>query len=312
MKYNELIINIKSEDGEKASAIASMLDIGGLYLEDYSDMMDCELVKQIGLVDEELLAKDKTQAILHVYLPENINTDEASVYLKERFSSENIEFLISYKSIDEEDYANSWKKYYKPLKIGKKIVVCPIWEDYTTGNGEVLMKIDPGMAFGTGTHETTSLCVEFLQETIRKGDKVLDIGCGSGILSITSLLCGAKEALALDIDPNAVKVAKENASLNSFDGKFEAVCDNILDSESNIRKALKNQKFDTIVANIVADIIIKLTDFISELLAENGTFIVSGIITERENEVIKSLNRNGFKIVEKRDKKGWVCIKTSI
>jgi len=311
MKYYELLIKIKSEDGEKASAIAAMLDIGGLYLEDYSDMMDCDLVKQIGLIDEELLAKDTTKATLHVYLPDNTSLDEASAYLEERFTSENISFELSYALIDEEEYANSWKKYYKPLKIGDKIVVCPVWENYDLKDGEIVLKIDPGMAFGTGTHETTSLCIEYLQKVVKTEDKILDVGCGSGILSITSLLCGASEALALDIDPNAVRVSYENAELNNFSGKFEAVCDNILDPESAIRTKLSGKKYNVIVANIVADIIIRLSDFIYDYLEEDGLFIVSGIITERENDVLNALNKNSFKVIDRSEKKGWVCIKTN-
>ena len=311
MKYYELLIKIKSEDGEKASAIAAMLDIGGLYLEDYSDMMDCDLVKQIGLIDEELLAKDTSVATLHVYLPDNTSLDEATAYLEERFSSENVEFEISHDLIDEEEYANSWKKYYKPLKIGEKIVVCPVWENYDLKEGETVLKIDPGMAFGTGTHETTSLCIEYLQKEVKDGDKILDVGCGSGILSITSLLCGASEALALDIDPNAVRVSYENAELNNFNGKFEAVCDNLLDPESEIRKRLSGKKYNIIVANIVADIIIRLSDFIYEYLEDDGLFIVSGIITERENDVLNALDKNNFKVLDRSEKKGWVCIKTN-
>lgn len=311
MKYYELLIKIKSEDGEKASAIAAMLDIGGLYLEDYSDMMDCDLVKQIGLIDEELLAKDTSVATLHVYLPDNTSLDEATAYLEERFSSENVEFEISHDLIDEEEYANSWKKYYKPLKIGEKIVVCPVWENYDLKEGETVLKIDPGMAFGTGTHETTSLCIKYLQKEVKDGDKILDVGCGSGILSITSLLCGASEALALDIDPNAVRVSYENAELNNFNGKFEAVCDNILDSESKIRNRLSGKKYNIIVANIVADIIIRLSDFIYEYLEDDGLFIVSGIITERENDVLNALDKNNFKVLDRSEKKGWVCIKTN-
>ena len=311
MKYYELLIKIKSEDGEKASAIAAMLDIGGLYLEDYSDMMDCDLVKQIGLIDEELLAKDTSVATLHVYLPDNTSLDEATAYLEERFSSENVEFEISHDLIDEEEYANSWKKYYKPLIIGEKIVVCPVWENYDLKEGETVLKIDPGMAFGTGTHETTSLCIKYLQKEVKDGDKILDVGCGSGILSITSLLCGASEALALDIDPNAVRVSYENAELNNFNGKFEAVCDNILDSESKIRNRLSGKKYNIIVANIVADIIIRLSDFIYEYLEDDGLFIVSGIITERENDVLNALDKNNFKVLDRSEKKGWVCIKTN-
>jgi ribosomal protein L11 methyltransferase len=307
MNYTELMIKIKSEDTEKATGIAEMLDIGGIYIEDYSDMLDCSLVQQFGLIDEELLNKDTEQAVLHIYFADNINITECIEFLRVRFAAENIPMTLLQNKIKEEDYANSWKQYYKPIKIGRNIVVVPEWESYTPSEGEKILKIDPGMAFGTGTHETTSLCIEALQDYLKQGDKLFDIGCGSGILSITGLILGADIADALDIDPNAVKIAKENAALNSFKGYFNAFSGNILNGDKQVLNKIDNKKYDIIIANIVADIIIRLSDFSRSYIKKGGYFITSGIITERADEVEKALISNGFVILEKRIKKGWVC-----
>jgi ribosomal protein L11 methyltransferase len=303
MIYTEIKLTVPSSFGETACAIASMLDIGGLYLEDYSDMLDCEIVKNVGIIDEELLKKDTQTAVLHIYLPEHVTIPAAVEFLRERFSAEGIEFRCDIGSVDEKDYAESWKQYYKPLHIGKKVVIVPQWEHYDKKDGELVVTLDPGMAFGTGSHETTSLCVETLQETVKKGDRVLDVGCGSGILSITSLVLGADSVTAFDIDPNAVKVTRENAALNVFSGVLDAETANIIEN----RKPVEGKKYNVIVANIVADIIIRLCSFIGENLAENGVFIASGIITERREDVMAAFAANGFHVVSEKEKRGWLC-----
>ena len=303
MIYTEIRLTVPSSFGETACAIASMLDIGGLYLEDYSDMLDCEIVKNVGIIDEDLLRKDTSTAVLHIYLPEHISIPAAVEFLRERFVSEGVEFRCDIGSVDEKDYAESWKQYYKPLHIGDRIVIVPEWEKYEKREGELTVTLDPGMAFGTGSHETTSLCVEALQKAVKPGDRVLDIGCGSGILSVTSLVLGAESVSAFDIDPNAVKVTEENASLNVFSGTLSARTANILEDRTPVRE----KKYNVIVANIVADVIIKLCSFIGENLDENGVFITSGIITERRGDVIEAFEANGFEIIEEKEKRGWLC-----
>ncbi|MBO4392360.1 MAG: 50S ribosomal protein L11 methyltransferase [Clostridia bacterium] len=303
MVYTEIRLTVPSLFGETACAIASMLDIGGLYLEDYSDMLDCEIVKNVGIIDEELLKKDTETAVLHIYLPEHITIPAAVEFLRERFAAEKIDFKCEIGSVDEKDYAESWKQYYKPLHIGEKIVIVPQWEKYEKQEGELVVTLDPGMAFGTGSHETTSLCVETLQETVKTGDRVLDVGCGSGILSITSLVLGAASVTAFDIDSNAVKVTKENASLNVFTGVLDAKTANILEN----RQPVEGKKYNVIVANIVADIIIRLCSFIGENLAENGVLITSGIITERRDDVLAAFAANGFTVINEKEKRGWLC-----
>lgn len=304
MQYKELVLKIKTEKVAEAEAIVSLLDIGGIYTEDYSDLDDCPLVKNFALVDEALLAKDKETALLHVYFGEHADAAANLEFIAARFAACGIEMQVVENTVREEDYANSWKQYYKPLKIGR-ITVVPEWEDYTPGTGETVLTIDPGMAFGTGNHETTSLCVEALQKFFVPGTSFLDIGCGSGILSIAALLLGAKKAVGIDIDPNAVKVSGENAALNTFSGTFSGVAGNILEEQTAL---VGGEKFDCITANIVADVIIRLLRFAKDLLRENGRMILSGIITERGDEVRRAITENGFTLLEEQEKKGWLCM----
>ncbi len=310
MKYNELIIKIPTSREDEATAIISMLDIGGIYIEDYSDMMDCPLVKNFALIDEELLKKDTEYALLHIYFQIQTNMSDVREYLIASFDANAIPMSIVEQIIAEDDYANSWKQYYKPLLI-KNMAIVPEWEEYEKKNDETILKIDPGMAFGTGTHETTSLCIEKIQDFDMNGKKCLDIGCGSGILSITGLLLGAGSVDATDIDPNAVKVTKENASLNSFDGTLNAAVGNILAMDDGARTLINGKKYDFIFANIVADVIIRLTDFIKDFMDDNGVFIMSGIITERRDDVMSALIKNGLKVTDEKEKGGWLCISAS-
>ena len=305
--YNELIIKTDIKDEEVATSIISMLDIGGIYTEDYSDMLDCPLVKNFALIDEELLKKDVTYALLHVYFQEQTNMTAVIEYLTARFDAEGIPMSIMSNTVKEDDYANSWKQYYKPLSIGN-IAVVPQWEEYEKKENETVLRIDPGMAFGTGTHETTSLCIEEIQKYSVEGRKVLDIGCGSGILSIAALLKGAEEVNAIDIDPNAVKVSLENASLNTYSGDFKAVTGNILSMDDAAKGLVNGKKYSFILTNIVADVIIRLAAFVGDLMTEDGVFIMSGIITERRDEVMKALADNGFTVKGEHEKGGWLCI----
>lgn len=306
MTYSEIVFTVDSKDKEIASDIVGMLNCGGIYIEDYTDLEDDPTVKQVGIVDEALLEKDKTKVLLHVYADEHTSVEDCIAFVSDRFSSENITYEFEIKHVDEEDYANSWKQYYKPIKIGNRVVIVPEWEPYEKADGEITVTLNPGMAFGTGTHETTSMCIEALQDIVFEGDEVLDIGCGSGILSVTALLCGANRADATDIDRNAVNVAYENAELNGVKDRLHATEDNILSSESPIRTAGK--KYNVVIANIVADVIIEICGFVKTLIKPYGCFVASGIISERLDDVVKAMNDNGLCVAAIHEKRGWNCI----
>ena len=306
MTYSEIVFTVDSKDKEIASDIVGMLNCGGIYIEDYTDLEDDPTVKQVGIVDEALLEKDKTKVLLHVYADEHTSVENCLAFVSDRFSSENITYEVEIKHVDEEDYANSWKQYYKPIKIGNRVVIVPEWEPYEKADGEITVTLNPGMAFGTGTHETTSMCIEALQDIVFEGDEVLDIGCGSGILSVTALLCGANRADATDIDRNAVNVAYENAELNGVKDRLHATEDNILSAESPIRTAGK--KYNVVIANIVADVIIEICGFVKTLIKPYGCFVASGIISERLDDVVKAMNDNGLCVAAIHEKRGWNCI----
>lgn len=310
MEYIEVTLTLPSALSQTAVDIVEMTDIGGIYLEDYSDMMDCELVRQINLVDEALMNKDRDTAILHIYFDKNTNFAEAMEYIEGRLGAEGIPYQISYAKVEDTDWLNGWKKYYHPMSVGK-VTIVPAWqaEEYTPAEKEKVLVIDPGLAFGTGSHETTSSCIEALASYVKDGDSVLDVGCGSGILSIAALLCGAGKALAVDIDPHAARVAKENAALNSFPGGFDAVAGNILeeDADPGLKKVLGDEVYDLVVANIVADVIIPLSARIRRHLKPGGYFITSGILAPRAEEVRAALEQNGFSICETKQKKEWFC-----
>lgn len=306
MTYSEIVFTVDSKDKEIASDIVGMLNCGGIYIEDYTDLEDDPTVKQVGIVDEALLEKDKTKVLLHVYADEHTSVEDCIAFVSDRFSSENITYEVEIKHVDEEDYANSWKQYYKPIKIGNRVVIVPEWEPYEKADGEITVTLNPGMAFGTGTHETTSMCIEALQDIVFEGDEVLDIGCGSGILSVTALLCGANCADATDIDRNAVNVAYENAELNGVKDRLHATEDNILSAESPIRTAGK--KYNVVIANIVADVIIEICGFVKTLIKPYGCFVASGIISERLDDVVKAMNDNGLCVAAIHEKRGWNCI----
>ncbi len=312
MEYIEVTLTLPSSAAQTATDIAEMTDIGGIYLEDYSDMMDCELVKAINLVDEDLMNKDKTTALLHIYFEKDANLAEAMEFIEGRLGAEGIAYTVRYANVEDTDWLNGWKKYYHPMAIGP-ITVLPAWqvEEYEAKEGEKLLVIDPGLAFGTGSHETTACCIEALGQYMTPGDKVLDVGCGSGILSIASLLCGAESAFGIDIDPAAARVSKENAALNPFDGRFDALAGNILEEDSDpaLKTALDGKVFDTVVANIVADVIMALAPAVKKILSPQGSFIVSGIIEHRVDEVIECLQNNGYAIAEKRQKDNWFALK---
>lgn len=295
--WNELIITVKSSDCEFASNILTVLNHDGMFIEDYSDLMDNEAVKQTNLVEKDLLDKIQNDPILHLYISPASNLTEVSQTAQALLQQNGIQFSMEIHEIPDKNWNEEWMKYYKPVHITDHLTIVPQWIEYQPKENEKIVLLDPGAAFGTGTHETTKLCLSVLDSIICKDDTILDIGTGSGILAITALLLGAKSADAIDIDPLSVKAAKENAKLNHMDEYLTVKLGNLLDQ-------VKGQ-YDVITANIVADVIISLLADIKPFMKPNGVLILSGIIREREADVSTALTQYNYSIVEKHQDGEW-------
>lgn len=295
MKYIEMTINTSKD---KKDIIEGILFDYGIYTteEISSDIVD-ELdqdEKDWDFIDYPLLNSKEGVFALRVY-PENM---EDANNLKADLSAKNLgQCLVEEK--DDEDWANNWKKYYKPLEIGEKLAIVPEWETYDN-NKRIVIKINPGMAFGTGTHESTYMCLELLERYVKKDDEIFDIGCGSGILAIAALKLGAKRALAVDIDEKCIDASHENAGLNKLEDKMEIKKGNLLD--------VVKGRADLIVSNIIAEIIVDEIKNLKNHMDKGGIFITSGIIKERRQMVIDALKENGFKIIDELEKNNWVAI----
>ncbi|MBR3869344.1 MAG: 50S ribosomal protein L11 methyltransferase [Clostridia bacterium] len=301
MDWTEIKVTVPVESVDEAGAIVSMTVPYGIYIEDYSDMEDAVLeIAHIDLIDEELLARDRSKGIVHVYISPEENPNEAVSFIKDRLTAENIPFEIDSILCKNSDWENNWKKYFKPMPVGERLLIQPIWKDKVEAGDRVVLNLEPGLAFGSGTHETTRLCLEAIEKHITPGCKMLDIGCGSGILSIASLLLGAGEATGVDIDKLAVKTAMENANRNGFnESRYTLYHGNLTDKVHG--------KFDVIAANIVADAIIMLSKGVDEFMNEDSVYIVSGIIDMREDEVVSALDNYGFRITARHEEGGWLC-----
>ena len=300
MEWTEINISVLPQDADKAGDIAQMVVPYGIYIEDYTGLeKQVQEIAHIDLIDEELLQKDRSRAIIHVYISPEENPAEAIAFLGERYTAEGIDHKIETKGCEEEDWLNNWRQYFHPTPIGEKLLIRPTWRDNYDAGERIVLNIDPGLAFGTGNHETTRLCLETLEKYIHGGEKILDVGCGSGILAIAGLLLGAKEALGVDIDQMAVKTAEENAQINGVADRFNVVCGNLTDKVSG--------KYDVIAANIVADAIIMLSSGVKNFMDENTVYIMSGIIDTRRDDVVNAI-KNDFEIVEEITDNGWVCL----
>lgn len=295
MKYIEMTINTSKD---KKDIIEGILFDYGIYTteEISSDIVD-ELYqdeKDWDFIDYPLLNSKEGVFALRVY-PENM---EDANNLKAELNEKNLgQCLIEEK--DDEDWANNWKKYYKPLEIGEKLAIVPEWEAYDNDK-RIVIKINPGMAFGTGTHESTYMCLELLERYVNKDDEIFDIGCGSGILAIAGLKLGAKRALAVDIDDKCIDASHENADLNNLEDKMDIKKGNLLD--------VVKGRADLIVSNIIAEIIVDEIKNLKNHMDKGGIFITSGIIKERRQMVIDALKENGFEIIDELEKNNWVAI----
>lgn len=298
MEWTEIKITVPLDRTEEAEAIANMVVPYGIYVEDYSELeKDALEIAHIDLIDEELIKKDRTVSIIHIYISNEENPFEAAEYLKERYSAVGIKSQIETDNINDASWADNWKKFFKVTEIGEKLVIRPSWEDYDNKSGRVVLSIDPGAAFGTGTHATTRMCLSLVEKYVDKGCEVLDIGSGSGILSIAAALLGAEKVDGVDIDPVAVKVSNENAEINNVQ--------NIVNFKKGDLLEKINGKYDVICANIVADVIIALLETVPQFMKPQTLFLCSGIIDIREEDVKCAFEKFGFKIVDELESENW-------
>lgn len=311
MKWLALHIDTSPAGLEPVSAMLEDLGIEGLVIEDEGDFRDfLEHNRQYwDYVDEELDQSMTGKCRITFYVEESDRgfTTVAAVRIAmadlKKEHPEYAPLLMTMDGIEDADWENNWKAFYKPMEIGERLIVIPDWEE-ADPHGRVALRMNPGLTFGTGSHATTRLCLQALEKLVQPGMKMLDLGCGSGILSIAALLLGADSAFACDIDEKAVDVAYENAALNGVGREKYTVRAGDVTSDQRLRKEMGGS-WDIVVANIVSDVIIALAPTVGELLAENGVFICSGIIDDRAEEVKGKLEEAGFAILESRSSEGW-------
>ena len=279
MEWTDIRLTVSKADAEAAEAVATMIAEGGIYIEDYSDIEEqVEQIAHVDLIEQELLDKPRDTVIIHMYLEPGASPVETLALIAARMEAAGIPYTSETEGVEQEDWQNGWRKYYHPMDVGQRLAIVPSWQDYDTDRVKLIL--DPGLAFGTGGHETTNLCLEVLDERVKGGERVLDIGTGSGILAIAALKLGAAVAEGVDIDPVAVRTAGENAS----------------------------GKYDIITVNIVANAIMSLAPAVPGLMADDAVFIASGIIDSRKDEVIAALEAAGLAVLEVKEKRGWECI----
>ena len=316
MNWAEVRVKTTPEGIEILTGFLMAHGVNGVMIEDAGDFNRflSDTTIHWDYVDEELMKMAHCDTAVKFYLPDNpqgfetlsqIRTDLGALQAEQETDLGELSVAVSYQ--EEENWETAWKKYYRPIVVSDTLAVVPEWEDFTAGTGQTVLRMDPGMAFGSGSHDTTRLCLTFLDREKPEGLRVLDMGCGSGILSIAALLLGAESVTAVDIDQLAAKIARENAALNGCDDqRLKVHCGNIL-ADAGLAEEIGAESYDLILANIVADVIIAMAPLFARFLKADGTLIVSGIIAERAEEVTGRLWQHGFAVCELREENGWAA-----
>ena len=313
MDWMEIVVHTTTMGADIVSEMLMNVGAVGTMIEDRYDVTSSK--KEDGmwdLIDEDVLRHMSEDVLVKAYFKDDMSAQETLLLLGEKlrdlskidmgFDMGNLE--LENKSVHEQDWAENWKKYYKPFRAGSKLVVKPSWEPYEAQEGDLVLELDPGMAFGTGQHETTFMCMEQLEKYVTPGCKTIDVGCGSGILGLAAAKLGASDVLAIDLDESAVKVAKENTEKNNLTDLVRVVHGDLLKQ--------REEQADVIVANIIADVICFLCGPAKKHLLPGGVFICSGIIREREDDVQKALAEAGYTVCNRLAKGEWVCLAATL
>lgn len=316
MNWTELKIYTSTEGIEAVTGRLMNIGITGFVIQDKQDFEDFLNHKDGNwdYVDDDLMELRECETNITVYLADDADGAEQLNLIKGELSAlKQLDtdkkfgrLVYELSGIKEEDWANNWKQYFKPIEIGDKLLVKPSWEKTPDNETRKILEIDPATSFGTGQHNTTRLCLELLEKNISEGDRLLDLGCGSGILSIGAMLLGAGYAFAVDIEENAARIAAENAAKNGISqDSYKAVCGNIIDDEK-LREEI-GTGYDVVCANIVADVLIAMSGLFGLFVKTGGKLVVSGIIEKRRDEVVAKITENGFKLTEQHQKDDWIA-----
>ena len=316
MNWIETDIYTTTEGIEPLTGSLLGMGINGFVIKDAADFDEFLNDKSINwdYIDDDLMGLKNCETTVTVYLPENAqgleNLEAIKLELKalKQRDTENAFGRLEYelKNVKEEDWANNWKQYFKPLTVGQKLLIKPSWESVPENETRRILEIDPASSFGTGQHNTTQLCLELIEKHLKEGDTLLDLGCGSGILSIAAVLLGASAVKAVDIDFNSVKIARENAEKNHISVDiYSAYCGNIIEDDNLVSQL--GTGYNIVCANIVADVLIAMSGKFKGFLEKNGILIVSGIIDSRKDEVLDVISSLGFELIEVNEREDWVA-----
>lgn len=315
MEYTAVTIATSTAGIDPLTGRLLNIGINGFEIEDANDFQEflTSTTPHWDYVEESLMSRLEEETTVKIYLPLNeqgAQQMEALRYELDALRALDSEhafgrLVFTEEHVDEADWENNWKQYFRAFPVGRKFMIRPVWEN-PAPDGRTFLTLDPGCAFGSGQHQTTQLCLAFLEDVVQPGDSVLDMGCGSGILSVAAGLLGAREVDAVDIDENAVRMTRENWAFNPIACPLETRWGNVLEDE-NLRAELREKKHEVVAANIVADVLIAMAPLFREWLTENGTLLVSGIYLPRVNDVLNVLREHGYAVAELREQGEWAA-----
>ncbi len=307
MDWLEVVVHTTTMGADLVSAVLMEAGATGTAIEDRYDVTSSRREDGMwDMIDEDVLSRMSEDVLVKAYFKADTHAQEALLLAGERLRAlgdlgfDAGSLRVETQNVREEDWAENWKKFYKPFRAGKRLVVRPSWEPFEAAEDDLVLELDPGMAFGTGTHETTFMCMLQLERYVTPGCRAIDVGCGSGILALAAAKLGARDVLAIDLDESAVKVARENIEKNGLTDRVRAIHGDLLQR--------REERADVIVANIIADVVIALCGPAKDHLLPGGTFICSGIIREREGDVLAALDAAGYDVDCRLERGEWVCL----